>query len=117
MSEHIAEISWADFVKIGNAGKIGDLLSCEVKAGEDVFTVIIRHGDMFSRDYAELQSARIAIRTNIVGGRPVADLLAEIESETKPVDPYPHLTKAREMRAAKKNARAAGIKERELVNA
>ena len=84
MSDLIQSINWADFVKIVEMGKVGELQSCEILLPEHDFTVIIFHGDAFARDYARTQAEYMAQRTNSVSGKTPAELMAEMEEEICP---------------------------------
>ena len=81
MSDLIKSISWKQFVHVVEAGRVLELQSCEVilPNGNHDFTVVIFHGDGFSRDYARTQSEYLALRTNSVGGKDLEELLKEIE--------------------------------------
>jgi len=84
MSDLIQSCSWENFKKIVEAGKVGELQSCEILLPEHDFTVIIFHGDAFARDYARTQSEYLAQRTNSVSGKTPAELMAEIKEEICP---------------------------------
>ena len=81
MSDLIKSCSWEDFKKVVDAGKVGELQSCEVLLPEHDFTVIIFQGDGLTRDYARTQAEYLALRTNSVSGKPPVELMADIEEE------------------------------------
>ncbi len=75
MSELIPNVKWTDFAKIVKDGKIENLKSCEVTFnGSHIFTAIIPHGDMFTKEYARTQVDYLALRSNIVGGKDIQEL-------------------------------------------
>ena len=85
MSDLIPDINFADFVKIIEHGRLEELQSSQVIFNDKHdFTVIIFHGDAFARDYARTQAEYLAQRTNSVSGKTPAELMAEIEEESKP---------------------------------
>ena len=70
MSELIPEINWMDFVKIVKEGKIAELKACEVKFNSEyLFTAIIPHGDMFSREFIRTQAEYLSVKANIISGK------------------------------------------------
>jgi len=81
MSDLIPNCSWENFKKVVEMGKVGELQSCEILLPEHDFTVIIFHGDAFSRDYARTRAEYLAQRTNSVSGKTPAELMTEIEEE------------------------------------
>ena len=83
-SDLIPNCSWEDFKKVVEMGKVGELQSCEILLPEHDFTVIIFHGDNFSRDYARTKAEYLAQRTNSVSGKTPAELMTEIEEELCP---------------------------------
>jgi len=84
MSDLIKSCSWEDFKKIVDKGKVSELQSCEILLPEHDFTVIIFHGDNFSRDYARTKAEYLAQRTNSVSGKTPDELMAEIGGESCP---------------------------------
>lgn len=89
----IPSIDLTDLVKIAEEGKVSELKSCEVTSdGEYLFTAVIGHGDMFSKEHAKINAEQIALDSNIAGGKDPAEFAS---------DPYPNLTKAREARKLK----------------
>ena len=84
MSDLIKSCSWEDFKKIVDKGKVSELQSCEILLPEHDFTVIIFHGDNFSRDYARTKAEYLAQRTNSVSGKEPVELMAEIGGESCP---------------------------------
>ena len=89
MSELIPSISWGNFVKIAEQGRLEELKSSEVIFnGKYLFTAIIPHGDMYAVDYAKNQSESLGSRTNINLGKAPEELLAEIEREQTEPTPY-----------------------------
>ena len=101
MSDLIPEVDWADFKLIVEMGKVGELKSCEVKFnGQHIYTAEIPHGDMFSDGYTRTQAEYLAIRSNIVGGKDPLEIL-DAPAEVV-VDKFPNLTRAREVRKAKR---------------
>ena len=83
MSDLISSCSWEDFKKVVEAGKVGELQSCEILLPDHDFTVIIFHGDAFARDYARTQAEYLAQRTNSVAGKTPAELMGEIDGKPK----------------------------------
>ena len=75
MSEFTPTVKWTDFIKVVKDGKIEELKSCEVTFnGLHIFTAIIPHGDMFTKEYARTQADYLALRSNIVSGKNLEEL-------------------------------------------
>ena len=75
MSEFIPEVKWTDFAKLVKDRQVSELKSCEVTFnGEHLFTAIIPHGDMSTKDYARTQAEYLGMRSNIAGGKDVEEL-------------------------------------------
>ena len=81
MSDMTPEVSAEDFIRILKEGKIEELKSCEVVLpGETptyLFTAIIGHADVDSKTFARTQADYLAVKTNIVGGKDVQEILAK----------------------------------------
>ena len=78
-SDLIPSCSWTDFKKIVDAGRVSELKSCEVDFNQStIFTSIIYRGDSDTDGSAKSYSERIAVRTNIQGGKDPQELLEEI---------------------------------------
>lgn len=75
MEDLIPDVKWTDFVKVVKDGRIEELKSCRITYnGLHIFTAIIPHGDMFSKDYAITQSDYLGLRSNIVSGKDIQEL-------------------------------------------
>ena len=99
MSNLIPNINWVDFLKIVQAGKIGELKSCEIKVNDTFsFTAIIPKGDWVAKDYIRTQAEYLGMKSNISEGKDPVELLTSLEPEDK----YPYLTKARLVRKEKR---------------
>jgi len=78
-SDLIPSCTWSDFKKIVDAGRARELKSCEVEFNQEtIFTSIIYRGDTDTDGSAKSYSERIAVRTNIQGGKEPQELLEEI---------------------------------------
>ena len=106
MGDYIPNIELHDFTKIVEAGKVGELKSCEVynESGEYLFTAIIGHTDIDSRTFARMRSDALGGTTNIVGGYDPADVLKTLPVDFGVSDKYANLAKAREALKAKREA-------------
>ena len=68
MSELIPTITSTEFKKLKDS-EIRALMAVEVISdGEHLFTAIIPHGDIYSKDYIKVQSEYLALKANITGG-------------------------------------------------
>lgn len=82
MSDLIPSVNWTDLVEVVKAGKLKELKSSEViYNGECICTIIIYRGDPDTDGSAKVYSERIALRTNMQGGKDPQELLAEIEGK------------------------------------
>ena len=78
MSDNIPECKWTEFVKIVKDGKIEELKSCEVTFnGIYMFTAIIPHGDIATKEYAKTQGDYLGLRSNIISGKDPSEVLAK----------------------------------------
>ena len=81
-SDLIPSINWTDLCTIVKAGRIKDLMSCEVNYNQEtIFTITIYRGDPFTDANAKERSERVALLTNSQGGKSPEQLLAQIEEE------------------------------------
>mgnify|MGYP001578376084 CR=1 FL=1 len=109
MSELIPSISWGNFVKIAEQGRLEELKSSEVIVnGKHLFTAIIFHGDMFAVDAARTQSEYVGARSNTELGKYPEEILAEIQVD----EPTLHDRRVAAMahaREAKKQKQLVGV--------
>jgi len=100
MSNLIPSMSLEELKKLDGA-EIAKLKAVEITSdGAHLFTAIIPHGDYTAMDYIKTKAEYLAMKANISGG---------IDPNESPVDPYPYLTKAREARKAKREAKLAVV--------
>lgn len=110
MNELIPTIEWDDLVKIVEAGKLRELKSCEVDiGGERRAIIVIYHGDVDADSYARIQSERIALKSNIVGGKEPSELLAELQPSTLYDKRVAAMANAREAKKAKREAEREAV--------
>jgi len=77
----VPSITWVDFQKVVESGRVSELASCEILLPEHEFTAIIFHGDVFSKGSTRTKAEYLASNSNINGGVKPQELLAQIEKE------------------------------------